>query len=50
MYDFHFSFVKNNFDAELLLTDIDGLACEIKSENVYEEFFKWKDFFDFSNY
>ena len=24
--------------------------CEIKSENVYEEFFKWKDLFDFSNY
>ena len=23
---------------------------EIKSENVYEKFFKWKDLFDFSNY
>ena len=31
-----------------LLTD--SLTCEIKSENVYEEFFKWKDLFDFSNY
>ena len=39
-----------NFDAELLFTDTDSLAYEIKSENVYEEFFKWKDLFDFSNY
>ena len=39
-----------NFDAELLFTDTDSLAYEIKSENVYEEFFKWKDLFDFINY
>ena len=50
MYDFHYNFIKNNFDAELLLTDTDSLTYEIKSKNVYEEFFKWKDFFDFSNY
>ena len=50
MYDFRYSFIKNNFDVELLFTDTDSLAYEIKSENVYEEFFKWKDLFDFSNY
>ena len=43
-------FIKNNFDAELLFNDTDSLAYEIKSKNVYEEFFKWKDLFDFSNY
>ena len=42
--------LKKNFDAELLFTDTDSLTYEIKSENVYEEFFKWKDLFDFSNY
>ena len=26
------------------------MTYEIKSENVYKEFFKWKDLFDFSNY
>ena len=36
--------------AELLFIDTDSLTYEIKSENVYEEFFKWKDLFDFSNY
>ena len=50
MYDFHYNFIKKDFDAELLFTDTDSLTYEIKSENVYEEFFKWKDLFDFSNY
>ena len=50
MYDFHYNFIKNNFNVELLLTDTDSLAYEIKSENVYEEFFKHKELFDFSNY
>ena len=50
MYDFHYNFIKKNFNAELLFTDTDSLTYEIKSENVYENFFKWKDLFDFSNY
>ena len=36
------TFFKKNFDAELLFTDTDGLTYEIKSENVYDEFFEWK--------
>ena len=48
VYDFHYNFVKKNFDAELLFTDTDSLTYEIKSKNVYEEFYKWKDLFDFS--
>ena len=50
MYDFYYNFTKKNFDAELLFTDTVSLTYEIKSENVFEEFFKWKDMFDFSNY
>ena len=50
MYDFHYNFIKKNFNAKLLFTDTDSLTYEIKSGNVYEEFFKWKDLFDFSNY
>ena len=34
----------------MLFTDTDSLTCEIKSEDVYEEFFKYKHFFNFSNY
>ena len=50
MYDFHYNFIKKNFDAELLFTDTDSLTYEIKSEDIYEEFFKHKHLFYFSNY
>ena len=49
MYDFHYNFIKK-IDAKLLLTDTNSLTYEKKSKTVYEEFFKRKDFFDFSNY
>ena len=50
MYYFHYDFIKKNFNDESLFTDTDSLTYEAKSENVYKEFFKWKDLFDFSNY
>ena len=50
MYYFHYNFIKKNFRAKLLFTDIDSLTYKIKSENVYKDFYKWKDLFDFSNY
>ena len=50
MYDFHNNFIKKNFDAALLFTDTGSLTYEMKLKNVYEEFYKWKDLFDFSNY
>ena len=37
MYDFHYNFIKKNFDAELLFTDTDSFTFEIKSENVYKD-------------
>ena len=42
--------LKKGFDAELLFTDAGSLTYEINLEDVYEEFFKWKDLFDYSNY
>ena len=50
MYDFHYGFIKKSFDAELLFTDTDSLAYEIKSEDPYEYFFKCKHLLDFINY
>ena len=47
---FHYSVLKKHFDAELLFTDTDSLSYEIKSEDVYEEPFKFKHLFDFSDY
>ena len=34
----------------MLFTDTDSLTYEIKSEDIYKEFYKWKDLFDLSNY
>ena len=39
MYDFHCGFIKKRYDSKLLFTDTDSLAYEIKSKDVYEEFF-----------
>ena len=39
IYYFHYNFIKKNFSAKLLFTDTDSLTYEIKSKNVYEEFF-----------
>ena len=50
MYDLYYNFIKKKIDAELLFTDTYSPTYEIKSENAYEEFFKWKDLLDFRNY
>ena len=34
----------------MLFTDTDSLTYEIRSEDIYKTFYKWKDLFDFSNY
>ena len=51
MYDLHYNFIKKKLlmlNCYLLTQRV--LLIKIKSKNVYEEFFKWKDLFDFSNY
>ena len=50
MYGFDYNFTTKHFDVELLFTDTDNIIYKIKSEDVYEEFFKHKHLFDFSNY
>ena len=46
MYDFHYNFIKKHFDDQLLFTDTDSLTYEIKSEDVYEQFFKHNHLLD----
>ena len=50
MYEFHYKYIKNKFDAKLLFTDTDSLVYEIKTEDVYEDFYQEKHLFDFSDY
>ena len=50
MYKFRYEYIKNKFDAKLLFTDAFNLVYEIKTEDVYEDFYGDKTFFDFSDY
>ena len=50
MYEFHYKYIKNKFDAKLLFIDMDSLVYEIKTEDVYEDFYLDKDLFDLSDY
>ena len=50
MYEFYYDYINSKFDAKLLFTDTDDLVYEIKTEDVYEDFYEDKNVFDFSNY
>ena len=52
MQDFLYNSIKDKCGgkAEILLTDTDSLMYKIDVENVYEDFSKNKELFDFSNY
>ena len=50
MYEFHYKCIKSKFDAKLLFTDTDSLVYEVKTEDVYEDFYQGTNLFDFSDY
>ena len=50
MYKFHYKYIKSKFDAKLLFTDTDSLVYEIKTKDLYEDFYQDKNLFDFSDY
>ena len=51
MYDFHYGYFKNKFDARLLFTDTDSLVYEIKGvDDIYEKNYSDKNLLDFSDY
>ena len=50
MYTFHFDIMKEKLDCTLLYSDTDSLVYEIRSSDVFDEYSKLKDHFDFSNY
>ena len=49
---FNYCYIKNKYgnNSRLSFTDIDSLMYEIKTKDVYEDFSKNKEMFDFSNY
>ena len=50
IHKFHYEYIKNKSDAKLLFNDTDSLVYEIKTEDVYEDFYGEKNLFNFSDY
>ena len=40
MYEFHCNYIKRKYNTNSLFTDTDSLFYEIKTEDVYEDFYK----------
>ena len=49
MYKFHYKYIKSKYNAKLLLTDTDSLVYEIETDDVYEDFYRDKNLFAFSD-
>ena len=49
MYEFHLKLIESKFDGKLLFTDTDSLVYEIKTKDVYEDFYQDKNLLDFSD-
>ena len=50
MYEFDYIKNQHGNKSRLFFTATDSLMYEIKTENVYEDFSRDKEMFDFSNY
>ena len=48
MHEFHYKYIKSKFDGKLLFTDTESLVYEIKTEDVFEDFYQEKNLFDYS--
>ena len=51
MCEFYYDYVKNKYGnrSRLLFTDTDSLMYEMETENIFNDFRKNKETFDFSN-
>ena len=50
MHEFYYKYIRSKFDVKMFFTDTDSLVYKIKTENVYEDFYQYKNLFDFSDY
>ena len=44
MYEFHYSYIDIKFNDKLSFTDTDCLVYEIRTDDVYEDFYENKNF------
>ena len=46
MYEFHYKYINRKSNVKLLFADTDSLVYEIKTDDVYEDFYEDKNLFD----
>ena len=51
-FDFHYNYIKEKYgsNAKLLFTDMNSLTYNIRTKDIYKDFWPDKDKFDFSDY
>ena len=50
MYEFHYKYIGKEYDNRAKFTDTDSLVYETETDDVYEDFYKNKNLFDFRDY
>ena len=52
IYEFHYDYIKNKYgnNSRLLFTDTDSLVQKIKKQDVFKNFSKAKEMYDFTKY
>ena len=52
MYQFQYDYIKNKYgvNSRLLFTDTDSLTYKMKTKDVFEDFSKYEEMFDFRNF
>ena len=50
MYGFHYKCIKRKYNSKLLFTGRSSLVYEIETDDVYEDFYRDKNLFYFSDY
>ena len=50
MYEFHYKCIKRKYNPKLLFTDRSSLIYEIETDDVYEDFYRDRNLFYFSDY
>ena len=52
IYKIHYDYIKNKYGVNwrLLFTDTDSLMYEMKTRDVFEDFIKYEEMFDFRNF
>ena len=50
MYEFHYKYIKRKYNSKLLFTDRGSLVYEVETDDIYEDFYRDKNLFYFSDY